>query len=206
MHQCCRGPAVSLRIVLCDINRKIIRAWEEHFDGLDDVEVHQGDIFEVEADALVSPANSFGFMDGGLDYAISEFFEWKIQPRVQAVLREKHSGELPVGQAEIIETGNTTFPYLISAPTMRTPTDVSRTLNAYLAMRAILMAVLRFNKENADAINSVVIPGLGAAVGRMPADRCARQMRAAYDNVIGGQVYQFDSLRKARNAELTLLA
>ncbi len=30
-------------------------------------------------------------------------------------------------------------------------------------------------------------------------------LRPAYDNVIGGHVYDFDSLRKARHAELRLL-
>ncbi|UCD59283.1 MAG: macro domain-containing protein [Candidatus Hydrogenedentota bacterium] len=196
---------MPLKIILCDINRKITRAWERYFEGVENVDVRQGNIFEIRADALVSPANSFGFMDGGLDYAISEFFEWEIQPRVQAVLRERHFGELPVGLAEVVTTGNKKFPYLVCAPTMRTPTDVSKTLNAYHAMRAILTAVLRFNGEHPDAIKSVVIPGLGTAVGRMPADRCARQMRAAYDTVLGGGVHKFASLREARRAEFKLL-
>ncbi|RJP71708.1 MAG: Appr-1-p processing protein [Candidatus Abyssobacteria bacterium SURF_17] len=196
---------MPLNIILCDINKKITAAWQQHFEGVENVEVHHGNIFEVEADALVSPANSFGFMDGGLDYAISEFFDWKIQPRVQAVLQKKHHGELPVGQAEVVETGEKRFPYLICAPTMRTPADVSQTLNAYLAMRAILIAIRRFNKAHPNAIKSVVIPGLGTAVGKMPADRCARQMRAAYDNIVGGHIYHFNSLREARREERKLL-
>lgn len=196
---------MPLKIILCDIQKKITDAWLRHFEGIENVKVSHGNIFEVEADTLVNPANSFGFMDGGLDYAISEFFEWKIQPRVQAVLREKHFGELPVGMAEIVETGNRKFPYLVCAPTMRTPANVSNTLNAYLAMRAILIAVLRFNQTHTGAIKSVVIPGLGTAVGKMPASRCARQMRVAYDNVFGGQACNFTSLREARRAELKLL-
>jgi len=199
------GRTVPFRIILCDINRRITRAWERYFTRVRDVDIRHGNIFEVDADALVSPANSFGFMDGGLDYAISDFFDWKIQPRVQAVLREKWFGELPVGMAVVVETGERRFPYLVSAPTMRTPTDVSHTLNAYLAMRAVLVAVLRFNREHRGAIESVVVPGLGTAVGRMPADRCARQMRAAYDGVVTVAGHEFSSLKQARNAELTLL-
>ena len=196
---------VPLKIILCDINRRITQAWERWFEGLENVEVQRGNIFEIDADALVSPANSFGFMDGGLDFAISEFFEWKIQPRVQAVLRERYLGELPVGAAVVVETGDSRFPYLVSAPTMRTPTDVSTTLNAYLAMRAVLVAVLSFNRKQPDAIESVVIPGLGTSVGRMPADRCARQMRAAYDNIFRRPMREFNSLREARSAEFKLL-
>jgi len=199
------NQAKSLRIILCDINRKITNAWKRHFEGVEDVEVRHGNILETVADALVSPANSFGFMDGGLDYAISDFFEWKIQPRVQAILRNEHFGELPVGTAVVVETGDDTFPYLVSAPTMRTPTSVDRTLNAYLAMRAILLAVLRFNQKHSHAIKSIAIPGLGTAVGRMPADRCARQMRAAYDSVAVAAVREFTSLREARCAEMKLL-
>ena len=33
--------------------------------------------------AVVSPANSFGFMDGGLDYKLSERFGWALQERLQ---------------------------------------------------------------------------------------------------------------------------
>lgn len=31
--------------------------------------MHEGSILDVEGDALVSPVNSFGFMDGGIDRA-----------------------------------------------------------------------------------------------------------------------------------------
>jgi len=43
-------------------------------------------------------------MDGGLDQAISEFFGWHVQDRLQAKIRERHHGELLVGQGEIVAT------------------------------------------------------------------------------------------------------
>jgi len=39
-------------------------AWRNHFADRPDVEVLQADIYQIECDAVVSPANSFGFMDG----------------------------------------------------------------------------------------------------------------------------------------------
>lgn len=79
-----------------------------------------------------------------------------MQHRLQALLKEEYNGELLVGQAVIIKTLSPNdsdrkfedpefnegklIKYLISAPTMRVPMDVTRTVNAYLAFRAIIMA------------------------------------------------------------------
>ena len=37
------------------------------------------------------------------------------------MIRTRHHGELLVGAAEIVETGDEAFPYIIAAPTMRVP-------------------------------------------------------------------------------------
>ena len=63
-----------------------------------------GSILEESADAIVSPANSFGYMDGGVDLAYSRFFGFELQDRLQAYLHEHYFGELPVGSAVIIQT------------------------------------------------------------------------------------------------------
>ena len=83
-------------------------------------------------------------------------FGWQMQHRLQAVLKEDYNGELPVGQAAIIKTLSANdsdkkfedpkfnegklIKYLISAPTMRVPLDVTDTVNAYLAFRAVIIA------------------------------------------------------------------
>jgi O-acetyl-ADP-ribose deacetylase (regulator of RNase III) len=96
---------------------------------------------------------------------------------------ERHHGELHVGGAELVETGDDRWPILVFAPTMRVPDDVSRTTNAYVAFRAILLAVVRHNASGAKAIRSLLCPGLCTGVGAMPARRCAAQMRIAYRQV-----------------------
>jgi hypothetical protein len=67
---------------------------------------------------------------------------------------------------------------------MRVPENVAHTLNAYLAFRAILLAVRRHNtSEGSVPIRSLLVPGLGTGIGAMEARRCAAQMRMAFDQV-----------------------
>ncbi len=170
-------------------------AWSEVFAEHPSIRVECGDFFRA-ADALVSPANSFGIMDGGLDLAIRAEVGGDIQRRVQSVILERHHGELPVGIAEVVETQNAKWPFLIVAPTMRVPEPVSNTLNAYLAFRAALLAVRAFNQAEM-RIRSMVVPGLGTGIGGMDARRCAAQMRVAYDQVAGpGRIPSFKMIHQ----------
>lgn len=171
-----------------DISPGMCEAWNKWFAEASDVTVSCGDIFgnpiiennPWKFDAIVSPANSFGFMDGGIDLAYSKQFGWGLQENLQKLLKEEHDGELPVGQAVIVPTGNDDIPYCISAPTMRIPMFIINTVNAYLAFRAVIREVKKWNLGNGKKIESVLCPGLGTAVGRMPFDVCAKQMFAAY--------------------------
>src|SRR6516165_8416263 len=94
----------QVTFLLRDISADVVRAWKKHFEGMDAVQVSAGDIFELKADAIVSPANSFGYMDGGIDLVYLRRFGWELQNRLQLHLREEHDGELPVGQATIVGT------------------------------------------------------------------------------------------------------
>src|SRR5690242_11523848 len=118
---------MALSFSLRDRNPAVVSAWRQRFAGCADVAVSEGDIFAEPADAIVSPANSFGFMDGGIDLVYSRRFGWALEERPRTLLRANHDGELPVGQAVIVETGDPAFPLLVSAPTMRVPMDVSQT-------------------------------------------------------------------------------
>ena len=174
-------------LLLVDQQRGLCEAWERCFGEYEEVEVHHGDFFERPADAMVSPANSFGIMDGGLDLAIRDQLGFEVQRAAQEVIRERHHGELAVGCAEIVATPDPRWPNLVIAPTMRVPELITRTLNPYLAFRAALLAVMRFNENAVDEkrIDSVVIPGLGTGIGGMGDQRCAVQMRMAYRQLRG---------------------
>src|ERR1700759_1545898 len=103
------------RVVLIDRDAKLVAAWKEAFRDVDAVEVVEGDFFSRDADAMVSPANSFGIMDGGLDLAIRSALGSNIQGDVQRVILERHHGEIPVGAAEVVPTGHSRWPHLVVA-------------------------------------------------------------------------------------------
>lgn len=187
-------------ILLCDRGWEVVTAWKHAFEDTP-VEVRQGNILSVEAEAIVSPANSFGYMDGGIDLAYSEHFGWDVEQALRERLLAAWDGELPVGNAVVVPIEGARFRWLVSAPTMRVPSRVADTPNAYLAFRAALRAA----RAHPSPIRSLVCPGLCTGEGRMPADRCARQMRYAYDVVINGQVLRKGGLAGAVRNHIELL-
>lgn len=183
-----REQPMQTRLILADLNRDLVDTWRAVFSGVEQVAVHHGSIFDVDCDALVSPANSFGFMDGGLDLRISQVFGWHVQEKLQQLIQAKYHGELLVGMADMVETHNSKIPYLISAPTMRVPMILGpSTINVYLAMRAILVFIkhgFAGRTPMGSIVKTVAIPGLGTGVGQVPYDICARQMKTAIDEVL----------------------
>lgn len=194
-----------LKIQLVAFNDGLHQAWQDCFADAEEVTFSQGDILSFKADAIVSPANSFGYMDGGLDARYSAFFGWELERRLRAVLEEHHFGELPVGQAVIVETEHADIPYLISAPTMRVPMQVANTPNAFLAFKAVLQAVQLFNRTEERKITSILCPGLGTGEGKMPPERCAYQMFKAYEICLRGEVETRGGLAQAVRNHMDLL-
>lgn len=174
------------RLILCDASPIIIDAWQAYFGMLDNVEIVCDTIAAQEADALVVPVNSFGRLDGGLDQQSLDVLGGDVQRELQSIVAASHDGELLVGQAEAMLTPDAQFPILICAPTMRVPQNLSRTVNAYLSMRAALITVRDFNAAHGDMIATLLVPPLAATNGLMPPLRAARQMRAAYDAIVYG--------------------
>ena len=177
-----------MNIILADVEGNLINAWNDIASNNVYVTTYRGSIFEVECDALVSPANSFGFMDGSLDFSISEYFGWHVQDRLQDAIKSKHHGELLVGQVEIIPTDHDSIPYVISAPTMRVPMDVRGTANPYLAIRGVLLAVkngvFKDGTPVKDRIKTISFPGMGTGVGQISPQVFAEQMKQAVKDVI----------------------
>ncbi|GAK49487.1 predicted phosphatase [Candidatus Moduliflexus flocculans] len=102
-------------------------------------------------------------------------------------IAEQFFGELPVGNAFILQMNTPQFPFLLVAPTMRIPGNVSKTINAYLAMRALLIAIIQHNASHEKQIKSIAISGFCSGVGGMFPEESASQMRIAYDMIIGEQ-------------------
>lgn len=180
-----------MKIILTAVEADLTEAWRNFCGDVADVEVHHGSIFDVQCDAVVSPANSFGFMDGGIDLLYSRRFGWQVQERLQKIIREHHGGELLVGAAEIVET-DAHIPFLIAAPTMRVPMILRDSVNPYLAARAVLLLIKNGTFRDGqwkgqrvnEVVHSVAFPGLGTGVGQVGPAVCAHQVRTAIDDVL----------------------
>lgn len=96
-----------MKIILVDPNAALCDAFKEYFAELPYIEVVKGYFENLPAyDCMVSPANSFGIMDGGVDAAITAYFGRQLMERVQQKIVEKFMGEQPVGTSMIVETGH----------------------------------------------------------------------------------------------------
>jgi uroporphyrinogen-III synthase len=123
-----------LKLILVAPHASLYAAFQEQFDRFVDVAI-VNNYFEwvKEFDCLVSPANSFGMMDGGMDAAIIKFFGKSLMDRVQQRIVDDYLGEQPVGTSFIIETGHCKHPFLAHTPTMRVPMTIEGTdINYYL--------------------------------------------------------------------------
>src|SRR5688572_31686292 len=120
------------RLTLVDPRPDLADAFRAAFERWPEVDVVCGRFEDLEAyDCMVSAANSFGLMDGGVDLAISRFFGWELMDRVQAHIVREYLGEQPVGTSFIVETGHPRHPWLAHTPTMRVPADIRGTDNVY---------------------------------------------------------------------------
>jgi hypothetical protein len=101
----------QMKLILTAVEESLADAWTKFCGDLDFVTVHHGSIFDVKCDAVVSPANSYGFMDGGIDGLYMWHFGDNIQMRVRRQIFDHHHGEILVGQADVVETGYETILY-----------------------------------------------------------------------------------------------
>ncbi|KAG9289831.1 hypothetical protein G9A89_015411 [Geosiphon pyriformis] len=148
--------------------------------------------------------NSFGLMDGGIDYYISEYYGGVNQliPLVQRNIEEEWCGEQNVGTCLLIDVkslaenikssadeGTINIPrYIAHSPTMRTPKSLHSDDDiVYRCMWAVLTTIRKHNanlKKNEERINKVICAGFGTGVGQFPEEACAKQMALAVKNFV----------------------
>jgi O-acetyl-ADP-ribose deacetylase (regulator of RNase III) len=194
---------MQVKVVLCDINEKMVKAWRDTFEENPEVEILQGSMVEMQTSAWVSPTNSAGRMDGGLDLVIKRFLTDKVEALVQQQIKQEFAGKLPLGRTTCVPTGKTMPAYLISTPTMvGSNEDISDTLNVALACAAAFQAVHTQNAKQPGSIRSIALPGLGANTGKVPVEICADLMWTAYNLFREKAFPDFASMRAALEEEL----
>ncbi len=195
---------LEIKLVLADTNPDALEAWRHQFapkftesppaessdvespDGespaleLPSVEIHDCDFLDVDADALIVPGNSFGFLDGGVELRVSERLGMELQDRLRGRIRADFSGELLVGQA-LIEDLIPSEPAIIYTPLWRTPQDIETTVNVFLAAKSAFQALADTNST----LKRIAAPAMGIGVpGHMDPFISARQFRYAYEIAI----------------------
>lgn len=161
-----------MKITVCDINPAVLAPWPGLWARMPApgaaVHVCEGSILDLACDAVVSPANSFGFMDGGVDYAYSKHFGWHVQERVQERIARMMFAELLVGDALVVATDNERIPSLIAAPTMRVPKRIADPADIMLAVRAAVSLAKQAGFQH------IAFPGMGTGCGEVAPDIAAR--------------------------------
>ena len=128
------------------------------------IKVIEGDITSLEVDAIVNPANSYGYMGGGVAYAIKRAGGGEIER--EAV----EKSPINIGKAIVTTAGKLKAQYVIHAPTMRRPAERTDVDNIKAATRA----ALKVAEEN--NIMSIAFPGMGTGVGGVDEKDAARVM------------------------------
>ena len=127
------------------------------------IEVYQGDITQLELDALVNAANNRLWMGGGVAGALKRVGGKAIED--EAVKK----GPIPVGEAVVTGAGKLKARYIIHAAVMGQDLKT----DAEKIRQATRNSLLRGDELG---IKSLVFPALGTGVGGFPLDECARIM------------------------------
>lgn len=176
-----------MRITLLDKNESIVFWWRQLFEKeMKEMKVNVAfekfDTFMQfninNVDAVVSPANSFGLMDGGYDKAIIEYFGNELMEKVQEKIISKCHGEQVIGTSISLEIPNFKGKYLIHSPTMRWP---ERILDPRVIIDCTRTAILEAKRLG---VEHVVIPAFGGLTGKIEPEVIAKCMHCGYERAM----------------------
>jgi O-acetyl-ADP-ribose deacetylase (regulator of RNase III) len=127
------------------------------------IEIRQGDITEMDVDAIVNAANNDLQLGGGLAGAIRR----KGGPRIQAECDK--IGTIPVGGAAITSAGKLKARHVIHAASMQLGGGTSAQ-----SLRSSTAHALRIAAQN--GLRTIAFPAVGAGIGGFPMRECAEIM------------------------------
>jgi len=103
---------LEMKILIADHNKSTISSINECNPSF---EVEEGNPLAFNIDAVVSPANTMGIMNGGYDAVLRRYFGIAIEYTVQKHLKKF---KIDVGQAIAVKTGHPKVHWLIVTPTV----------------------------------------------------------------------------------------
>lgn len=149
----------------------------------------------TKVDAIVSPANSFGFMNGGIDQVYSEIFndiEKNVRDKIKMLDIVNNDGQcyLPVCSAITVKTNNSKCPLLICNPTMYMPGSEVNNNNIFYCF----ISLIYLSKRNPNMV--IACPGLGTGIGMVSAKSAIDQIEMA--------IFQYDTIIRTENYKKTI--
>jgi O-acetyl-ADP-ribose deacetylase (regulator of RNase III) len=138
-------------------------------------------ISDHKINIIVSPANSYGHMTGGIDRdicKINDTIKNKVSLHVNKSIYMDMDNKpyVPVGLCEPVKI-NEHLTILI-VPTMKHPKDITGTNNVFLAFNSILIYLKSYYSNHHNTV--IACPCLGTGIGNMSADDSAKQILHAF--------------------------
>jgi O-acetyl-ADP-ribose deacetylase (regulator of RNase III) len=187
----------KVTIDFVDHSISLINEYSKAFGRDENIKFNVGDILKNKYGSLVSPANCYGNMDGGIDLEYNHFIKTiDLEGTIQTYINDFHHGKLSIGTAQIIPTYDNQFPYIIFSPTVEKPGKISSGENIKLAMYALIKEVYlynrKFDEDNDFIIDHLLIPGLGTGYGNVNEKDSATNAKKGYDKAIE-EIFNGDS-------------
>jgi O-acetyl-ADP-ribose deacetylase (regulator of RNase III) len=129
----------------------------------DRIVIQQGDLTEMDTDAIVNAANNDLILGGGVAGAIDAKGGIEIQKECDAI------GSIPVGFAAITGAGNLKARYVIHAASM----ELGRRTSAE-HLRSSVAHSLRIAKDR--ELRTIAFPAVGTGIAGFSMDRCGEIM------------------------------
>lgn len=162
------------KIILYDINKQLCDSWNKYFKDVKEVKVINCSFKDLESEYVVTAGNSYGWMTGGIDLAVRDYYGQVIQDKIQQLILAQPKRCLDIGNSIIIYTGDDKKPYLIYAPTMDLPKEIDDLDIFYVFSKLLRTYDVDF-----------ACCGLGTCTGGLSYDVCAKTMYNAYRLVRG---------------------
>ncbi|KAJ5160140.1 uncharacterized protein N7482_007144 [Penicillium canariense] len=173
----------------------------------------------VKFDLVVSPANSYGRLDGAFDHAISQTFSPRkdyhaLTRAAQLVLYDKWRGFAPPGSCTLVEfpenlkQNDHNCSWVGLCPTMREPEDVNWDREVvYECVWSLLCQIEGHNRSHVDnRIETILMAPLAAGIGKVSKERWSAQTALALKHFVAAlekpQVWstlQWDTIEEIDN-------
>ena len=154
-----------MKVLIADHNKSTVTSLEECDPSFD---IELGNPLAFDIDAVVSPANTKGIMNGGYDAVLRRFFGVTIEYLVQQYL-EKFN--IDVGQAIAVKTGHPKVHWLIVTPTVSV-TGEGLSGHESVSYASAYNAVKVAHEKN---VKYLGMTGLGSGVGGLDRRISAKQ-------------------------------